>query len=116
VKVGDHGTGPVVDPDHRTFEPDPEAWARLLDAFAHWFPGLEVATAESSTCLYATTPTDDFVLDRRGPVVVAAGFGGHGFKFGPAIGRIVADLVDGVAAPERFSLDRPSVTASPRLR
>jgi len=28
-----------------------------------------------------------------GEVVVAAGFSGHGFKFGPLIGSIVADLV-----------------------
>ena len=45
-------------------------------------------------CLYASSPTDDFVLDRRGAVVVGVGFGGHGFKFTPAIGERLADLAD----------------------
>ena len=47
------------------------------------------------------------MLDRRGPLVVGAGFSGHGFKFVPAIGRLLADLVDGTPAPPLFRLDRP---------
>ncbi|MFK4296210.1 glycine/D-amino acid oxidase-like deaminating enzyme [Arthrobacter sp. GAS37] len=39
------------------------------------------------------------MLDRFGPLVVGAGFSGHGFKFTPAIGRVLADLVDGIDAP-----------------
>jgi len=45
-------------------------------------------------CLYASTATDDFVLDRLGPVVVGVGFGGHGFKFAPAVGARLANLAD----------------------
>jgi sarcosine oxidase len=36
------------------------------------------------------------VLKRFGPVTVGAGFSGHGFKFTPAVGRILADLAEGV--------------------
>ena len=62
-------------------------------------------------CLYASSPTDDFVLDRRGAVVVGVGFGGHGFKFTPAIGERLADLADealGVrpATTPTFAADR----------
>ncbi len=40
-----------------------------------------------------------------GPLVIGVGFSGHGFKFTPAIGRVLADLVDGVGAPPAlFSL------------
>lgn len=98
VKVGEHQVGPVVDPDDGPFEPDTDASARLEAAVRRIAPGLEPDPLECVSCLYATTPTDDFVLDRRGQFVVAAGLGGHGFKFGPAIGRIVADLVTGAAA------------------
>ena len=38
------------------------------------------------------------MLDRIGPVVVAAGFSGHGSKAAPAIGRVLADLAPGVPA------------------
>ncbi len=95
VKLGDHGNGPVVDPDDRDFEVEPALWAALLADVEQWLPGVHPEPVRSLTCLYASTPTDDFVLDRVGPLVVAAGLGGHGFKFGPAIGRMLADLVDG---------------------
>ena len=44
------------------------------------------------------TPDEDFVLDHvpgYDNVVVGAGFSGHGFKFGPLIGDLLADLVLG---------------------
>ena len=52
---------------------------------------------ESSVCLYTNTPSGDFWLDHHPEderVVVAAGFSGHGFKFTPAIGLAVADLIE----------------------
>jgi monomeric sarcosine oxidase len=47
------------------------------------------------TCIYTMTPTSDFVVDRHpasSRIVVAGGFSGHGFKFAPAIGELVAAL------------------------
>jgi sarcosine oxidase len=50
---------------------------------------------------------EHFVLDAAGPIVVGAGFSGHGFKFVPTVGRILADLVEGVGRPPAvFGLDR----------
>ncbi len=46
------------------------------------------------TCTYTSTPDAVFVLERVGPVALGAGFSGHGFKFAPVIGRVLADLVD----------------------
>jgi sarcosine oxidase len=42
---------------------------------------------------------------------VAAGCSGHAFKFGPALGSLVADVVDEIGRDdlELFSLDRPSM-------
>jgi sarcosine oxidase len=111
VKVGGHGEGPVVDPDHRRDEAPSPTWDGLLDGIARWVPGVELPPVRSARCLYATTPTDDFVLDRVGPIVVAAGLGGHGFKFGPALGRVLADLVDGVAGGGPFALGAGAANA-----
>jgi sarcosine oxidase len=47
-------------------------------------------------CMYTTTPDEHFVIARRDRVTVACGFSGHGFKFVPVVGEILADLaVDG---------------------
>lgn len=99
VKVGEHHTGRVIDPDRRPDAPDPDRTARLLDHVARWVPGVDPASAQVETCLYTSTPTTDFVVRRVGPVVVGAGFSGHGFKFAPRIGEVLADLVEGGRPP-----------------
>ncbi len=48
-----------------------------------------------ATCLYTMTPDQHFVVDRHPDherVVFAAGFSGHGFKFAPVVGSVLADL------------------------
>ncbi|MEO6702621.1 MAG: N-methyl-L-tryptophan oxidase [Jatrophihabitantaceae bacterium] len=51
----------------------------------------------SEVCMYPCTPDDDFMLGLHpgssGRVVLAVGLSGHGFKFMPVVGEIVADLV-----------------------
>jgi len=103
VKAGWHGTGPVTDPDRRSRRPEPGQLAALLRWADEWLPGADTTSVAPISCTYTTSPTSDFVLDRVGPVVAAAGFAGHGFKFTPAVGRVLADLVDGTAPPRRFS-------------
>ena len=55
------------------------------------------------------TPDGDFIVDRVGPVVLACGCSGHAFKFGPALGPLVADLVEGKTAHPLLRLDRASL-------
>ncbi|HEX6335651.1 MAG TPA: FAD-dependent oxidoreductase [Jiangellaceae bacterium] len=106
VKVGLHGVGPEIDPDAGR-EPDPVAFREVQDYVRRWVPGVDADTAEPAPCPYDNTETSDFVVDRAGDVTVAAGFSGHGFKFTPEIGRMVADLVlTGTPSPERFRLRR----------
>jgi sarcosine oxidase len=48
-------------------------------------------------CQYTLTPDRHFVIDRHSAnrnVVVAAGFSGHGFKFAPVVGEMLADLAE----------------------
>ncbi len=49
----------------------------------------------SQVCLYTLTPDRHFIIDihpEHPQVVLAAGFSGHGFKFAPTVGEILADL------------------------
>jgi sarcosine oxidase len=107
IKVGFHGVGPEVDPDHRDFTPEPAQLAALREYARRWLPGVDADVFTPISCTYTTTPDSTFVLDRHGPVVVATGFSGHGFKFVPAIGRVLADLaLDGTRPDPRFAFKR----------
>lgn len=107
VKAGWHGVGPVVDPDGRDFLPVPDQLADLQRYARDWLPGVDPDAVTPISCTYTTTPDEHFVLDRIGPIVVGAGFSGHGFKFTPVVGRILADLADGSGpAPDLFRADR----------
>lgn len=108
VKVGFHGTGHEVHPDNRDFLPELGQLAALRAYVNHWVPGVDPDATRPISCTYATTPDSNFVIDRTGPVVVAAGFSGHGFKFVPAIGRLLADLAIDKHAPSLFSFRRHS--------
>ncbi|SEO70403.1 FAD-dependent oxidoreductase [Trujillonella endophytica] len=92
VKVGFHGTGPECHPDRRDRVADPRQLARLMEFVRRWLPGLDAERPAPVSCTYTSTPTGEFVLDRVGPVVLAAGFSGHGFKSATAVGRVLADL------------------------
>jgi sarcosine oxidase len=92
VKVGFHLVGAVVDPDTRTYAPLPERADQLRSYVREWFPGLDPDTGASISCTYTSTASEDFVLDSRGRIVVGAGFSGHGFKFTPAVGEVLARL------------------------
>ena len=104
VKVAEHHTGAPTDPDRRSFEVDDAGRERVARYVETWFPGLEPESTGAETCLYTTTPTEDFVVDRVGPLVIATGFSGHGFKFTPLIGRLLADMAQGRPGPDRFRL------------
>ena len=105
VKVGFHGIGAEIDPDLAERPVDADALDDLRRYAETWVPGVVSARAVPTTCLYTTTPDHDPVVDRSGALVVLAGFSGHGFKFGPAIGDLAADLaLDAVAPDPVFAL------------
>jgi sarcosine oxidase len=103
-KVALHMSGPAVEADERSFTPDPSRVRRVTDYVAERFTSNH-DDGGTETCLYTNTPDERFVLDRRGPVVIGSPCSGHGFKFAPLIGRILADLATAQPAPlpiERF--------------
>jgi glycine/D-amino acid oxidase-like deaminating enzyme len=104
VKLAEHHTGGVVTADTRDFIVDANARRRVVELVERWFPGLAPEPVSEVTCLYTNTATEDFVLDRVGPIVVVSPCSGHGFKFAPIIGRMAADLAEGAAPVTRFAL------------
>ncbi|MFN6118980.1 MAG: FAD-dependent oxidoreductase [Actinomycetes bacterium] len=113
VKAAEDCGGPEVDPDTRTFDPDPAMEARL-GAFVDGLLGPGMGTPRTTTCLYTLTSDRDFVCDRVPglPQISVALGAAHGFKFASWFGRELAALATG--APVRaelapFSMARPSL-------
>ena len=85
------------------------AIARYILRAANAANGVLVA---AKTCLYTMTPDGDFIIDRlpgAPQIVIASPCSGHGFKFAPAIGEILADLAtEGATRHDisRFALAR----------
>ncbi len=106
-KLALHHGGRRIDPDAQNLAAEPEAIDTLRAAAQVWLPDHELVVVD--TCLYDNTPTEDFVIDRVGNVVIACGTSGHGFKFGPLLGELVASLIEEtepVVALDRFRLRR----------
>ncbi len=109
VKVGAGAAGHTVDPAMGPFEPDAGRLERDIAFVARRLPGFAADAAETETCLYTMTPDEDFVLERVGSAVICSCCSGHGFKFAPLIGELVAGLATGAEPSlphERFSLAR----------
>jgi hypothetical protein len=105
IKLGQHDGGTPTTALERSGVVDPAARVRMVEHVERWLPGLDPAPVGEVTCLYTSTPNEDFVLDRVGPVVVASPCSGHGAKFAPLIGVLAADLALGVGQPHpRFAL------------
>ena len=99
VKVAKHHhRDETVDPDgyDRTVSADDEALIRA--ALADHIPAANGPLLAAKTCLYTMTPGRRFPhrpAARRANVIVASPCSGHGFKFAPVIGEILADLATG---------------------
>jgi sarcosine oxidase len=116
IKLGEHDLGPVTTPATRDFTIDPEQRDRFLGWALRRLPGLETTPVNEMTCLYTSTPTEDFILDRPAgaPFVIASACSGHGAKFAPLLGEIIAALAAGEPPrDERFTL-AAHLTARPR--
>src|SRR6266487_4214962 len=86
----------------------------LREFLSSTFPALEDAPiVYSRVCMYCDTHDGNFWIardpDRRG-LIIAAGDCGHGFKFAPVLGEIIADAVEETPNPilEKFRW-RPEV-------
>ncbi len=82
---------------------DPANRARVIDYVRARLPGLVPEPYAETTCLFTNTPTEDFVIDGVDGITVVSPCSGHGAKFAPLLGRIVADAVTGrPGVPDAF--------------
>jgi sarcosine oxidase len=111
-KVAQDVGGREVAADTRTFEPDPDAFARVTTFMSMHLPEALGGVIQTKTCLYTLTPDRDFVIDRvpGHPQVLVAIGAGHGFKFASIIGRILSELALDGGTPHDltpFRITRP---------
>ncbi|HXS62580.1 MAG TPA: FAD-dependent oxidoreductase [Streptosporangiaceae bacterium] len=103
-KVGEHIGGTVTTAGSRDFSIAADVREQVLAYVGEWLPGLDPHPRSQTTCLYTRTPDEDFILDRRGAIVVCSPCSGHGAKFAPLVGELAADLVEGGDPIPRFTL------------
>ena len=114
VKLGKHGPGREMPPDSEERFVRPEEEEDLRAFLAGAFPALAAAPlVYTRVCLYCDTHDGDFWIaadPERPGLVIAAGDSGHGFKFAPILGDVIADAAEGKENPllQRFRW-RPEV-------
>lgn len=116
VKIANHGPGREMSPEspHRAVTSEDE---ENLRKFLSWaFPALaEAPIVYTRVCMYCETHDGNFWIapdpEREG-LLIATGDCGHGFKFAPLLGQIIADAVEGKSDPllEKFRW-RPEIPA-----
>ena len=110
VKFAHDKHGIAVDPDTQSREPTRAALDEVIAFRDRRFPLLKGAPVTGAeVCQYENSSNGDFLIDRHpamSNVVLVGGGSGHGFKHGPAVGRLAADLLTGRLdkTTARFSL------------
>lgn len=92
VKVAFFRRGRDADPDALDRVVTDVEVDEMRTRVAATLPGLAGELTKAVPCMYTTTPDEHFVIRRAGPVTIGCGFSGHGFKFVPVVGEILADL------------------------
>src|SRR5579875_98164 len=112
VKAAIHHSGEAIDPDDPSRVARADEIALVRERLAETLPDLPGELLAASVCMYTNTPDEHFLIGlhpREPCVAIAAGFSGHGFKFAPVVGEILAGLCSDGVSPlpiEPFRLER----------
>ncbi len=103
----------LIDPEEANAVVNPDRYNERVDAdfvldvggrLVRRYPAMDLAESTGGyASLYAITPDWHPIVDEvptGSGFYVCAGFSGHGFKLGPAVGLMVADMITGVREPE----------------
>ncbi len=100
-KLGVDIPGPSFDQTSDDRFPDPSVLKAARNFLAHRFPMLANApVVESRVCPYESTSDGNFIFDtlpNAHNCWIVGGGSGHGFKHGPALGELVANVLSGKA-------------------
>lgn len=118
LKAAEHSGGALVDdPAAVDRALDPADLGPVADFVRRCLPGVSPEALDHSVCMYTMSPDEHFLVDRHpmcSQVVFAAGLSGHGFKFAPVLGEVLAQLAcdETVTLPMNFlGLRRGSLPA-----
>ena len=114
MKVAVHGSDEVCTAGTVDREIHPADLERIRQTLTVRIPALDGEVLRAQTCLYTMTPDENFILGAHpgsAGCTLACGFSGHGFKFAPIVGEVLADLATtgstahpiGLFDPNRFS-------------
>lgn len=108
VKIGLHNRQlNPSDPDApRPYSVPPDLQADIARRIAAVFPGLTATPESAKWCCYTMTPDESFILGaslQHPHVFHASVCSGHGFKFAPAIGKVMAAMALGNPLPVDIS-------------
>ena len=95
IKVAIHGSSIECTPQNVDREIHDSDLQNILADLQARIPTLTGDLIRAKTCLYTMTPDEHFIIGAHPRVpscTIACGFSGHGFKFAPAVGEILADL------------------------
>jgi monomeric sarcosine oxidase len=103
-KIADDSRGCEFDPDVGERLVSIDGLKKIREYLALRFPGMKDAPLlETRVCQYENTPDGNFIVDRHpaaDDVWLIGGGSGHGFKHGPALGEMIADLILKEELPE----------------
>lgn len=102
VKLAFHTMGRLIDPATDDRDPDKGLVGDLVGVLGNRLGISNAPLKRAYGCLYTNTPDEDFRLGRYESGFFVSACSGHGFKFGPWIGRLMADFVEGKKSPEGF--------------
>jgi glycine/D-amino acid oxidase-like deaminating enzyme len=96
-KVADDTRGPTFEPTSGERVVSQATLKRVREYIAFRFPAMKDAPLiETRVCQYEQTPDSNFIVDRHprmSNVWLLGGGSGHGFKHGPALGEMMAELI-----------------------
>ncbi|MCW3819818.1 N-methyl-L-tryptophan oxidase [Micromonospora sp. DR5-3] len=110
AKVAFFRRGQVCTPETIDRQVHPEEIQDMREHLAGVLPALPGRLLRAATCMYTNTPDQHFVIathPEHPQVTVACGFSGHGFKFVPVVGEILADLATSGSTTHPVSLFDP---------
>jgi sarcosine oxidase len=114
VKVAFFRRGEVTTPDTIDRAIRPREIEDMATHLAARLPDAAGRFLRAKACMYTNTPDEHFVIAKHPEherVTVACGFSGHGFKFVPVVGEILADLALTGSTPHPIALFDPARAA-----
>ncbi len=95
VKVAFHNGLVSCNPDELERHVSEKEEQEIKKVLSQYLPGLQGCPISSEVCMYTTTSDGNFYLGNKpgSEKIFAAALAGHGFKFAPVLGEILADLL-----------------------